>query len=264
MSNIYAPYKDIGERIKKLRKENKMTQEELSAQMEVCRKNVIEWEKGTRLTLPFEDMIKLCCLFGCDIGYLLGEYDTKRHEAADVQKIIGLSEKAINVLQKHHFYEQKFNREVIEFLNIVIESKDFVNWALAGMDYIMESALKQRDVKLLKDQQQEANKWLEKNAPHEEPYSEEFINNKKLLGIDIDIYSSKKLKPLKDEAYKLTKDFDKLIENLVNDSKNQERAIELNESRCKLPIGFLHEDWGDLELLKPKKLPTGYDDGAGI
>ena len=43
----------------------------------------------------FEDMLKMCEVFDCELGYLLGEFDCKTREATDIQAKTGLSEKAI-------------------------------------------------------------------------------------------------------------------------------------------------------------------------
>mgnify|MGYP000136342223 CR=1 FL=1 len=52
----------------------------------------------TELTLF--TLYRLCEIFECDIGYLLGEYPTKKRDTADVQKVTGLSEKSIETLKR--------------------------------------------------------------------------------------------------------------------------------------------------------------------
>lgn len=51
----------------------------------------------TELTLF--TLYRLCEILECDIGYLLGEYPTKKRDTADVQKVTGLSEKSIETLK---------------------------------------------------------------------------------------------------------------------------------------------------------------------
>ncbi|MCL1859101.1 MAG: helix-turn-helix domain-containing protein [Oscillospiraceae bacterium] len=90
----------VGEKIKTLRKEKKWSQDELAEKLEwKSRQTVSEWEKG-HFTLPVDELIKMCNLFDCDIGYLMGEYETKKHIAADVQEVTGLSEETIKNLIK--------------------------------------------------------------------------------------------------------------------------------------------------------------------
>ena len=46
----------------------------------------------------WQHISKLCEIFGCDIGYLMGEHTTLRHVAADIQDVTGLSEAVSNKL----------------------------------------------------------------------------------------------------------------------------------------------------------------------
>ena len=50
--------------------------------------------------ISFKHISKLLEMFECDIGYLMGEYPTKRRVASDIQNETGLSEKAIEALFK--------------------------------------------------------------------------------------------------------------------------------------------------------------------
>ena len=58
--------------------------------------NIENGESEIKLAYVFE----LCKPFNCDIGYLLGEYPTKRRVSADVQEVTGLSEISIEYLLK--------------------------------------------------------------------------------------------------------------------------------------------------------------------
>ena len=67
------------------------------------------------------DCVKLCNLFNCDIGHLLGEYETKKHIAADIQNETGLSEKAIDILKKNKRYAP--TNSLISTLSFLIEQE---------------------------------------------------------------------------------------------------------------------------------------------
>ena len=56
-------------------------------------------ENGKR-ALQFKHIPKLCEIFDCDVGYLFGEYPTKKRDTADIQEATGLSEKSIETLKK--------------------------------------------------------------------------------------------------------------------------------------------------------------------
>ena len=54
-------------------------------------------ENGKSEIKPYY-IFKLCEIFDCDIGYLFGEYPTKKRVSADVQEVTGLSELSIEYL----------------------------------------------------------------------------------------------------------------------------------------------------------------------
>ena len=75
----------IGIRIKKARKESKLTQikfAELLNLSEHSRQTVSKWETGAQVP-SVVDLIKMCEIFDCEIGYLLGEFDCKTKEDSD-------------------------------------------------------------------------------------------------------------------------------------------------------------------------------------
>lgn len=62
-------------RLKQLRKESKITQEQLADYLGVDQSMVTKIENGTR-SLNVSLIEKICNLFGCSEAYLLGEDDT--------------------------------------------------------------------------------------------------------------------------------------------------------------------------------------------
>lgn len=64
------------------------------------RTTIRKWERGDVLP-PLEHLLKMCELFGCELGYLLGEYDLPTRSATDIQKETGLSLMAIEQLRHH-------------------------------------------------------------------------------------------------------------------------------------------------------------------
>lgn len=61
----------VGERIKWLRRKNKMTQEQLAFVIGVTRRTVVNWERG-KTCICFSDAIKVCRKFGCTLDQLIG------------------------------------------------------------------------------------------------------------------------------------------------------------------------------------------------
>lgn len=96
---ILINFTEVGNRIRDCREEIKYSQEQLALELEYASRQTIgKWENGD-ITANIDDFIKLCNIFNCDMGYLLGEFDTKRHIVADVQEVTGLSEAAIETLK---------------------------------------------------------------------------------------------------------------------------------------------------------------------
>lgn len=62
------------------------------------RTTIHKWERGIVLP-PLEHLAKMCDLFGCELGYLLGEFDLPTRTETDIQKATGLSYKAIHKLR---------------------------------------------------------------------------------------------------------------------------------------------------------------------
>ena len=89
----------IGERIKQARKAKGHTQETLAGQVEVDSTTVASWENGPN-TPRIRTLLKLCNLFECDLGHLVGEYPEYTRQAADVHAEIGLSTEAVEQLRQ--------------------------------------------------------------------------------------------------------------------------------------------------------------------
>ncbi|MGN1343012.1 MAG: helix-turn-helix domain-containing protein [Traorella sp.] len=62
-------------RLKQLRKESKITQEQLAKYLDVDQTMITKLENGTR-SLNVTLIEKICNLFGCSDAYLMGEDDT--------------------------------------------------------------------------------------------------------------------------------------------------------------------------------------------
>lgn len=77
---------------------------------------VSKWESGN--TSPsLEKLLILCKLYGCDLGYFIGEYDCKTRKNTDIKAETGLSENAIKQLRA----DKAFKGSRIQALNALIE-----------------------------------------------------------------------------------------------------------------------------------------------
>lgn len=90
----------VGERIKKERNRDnhKLTLDELAAQINVARQTISRWEQGKGIGPTVLDLQRMCDVFGCDYGYLIGDYECRTRKATDIRDETGLSELAIDNL----------------------------------------------------------------------------------------------------------------------------------------------------------------------
>lgn len=94
-------FQEIGDRIRNLRKASKKNQDDLvDALREVgaptSRNTISGIENGDGDKLSLEILLGCCRLFGCDMGYLMGEYgDCKTRDNQFIHDQTGLSEKSI-------------------------------------------------------------------------------------------------------------------------------------------------------------------------
>ena len=98
---------EIGRRIKSERiryKEThgkKLSQEQLLWMLDLSESStpyLRKWEKGEAMP-SLKQLCQMSEIFGCDVGYLLADYDQRTRDAADVCHITGLSERAVARLE---------------------------------------------------------------------------------------------------------------------------------------------------------------------
>lgn len=93
---------EFRKRLARERKRAKLTQEALADKLSELgygkgQSAISEWEKKERLP-DIETVFALSKIFGCDCGYLLGDYDERTHDSMDICKATGLSEETVNLL----------------------------------------------------------------------------------------------------------------------------------------------------------------------
>ena len=98
--------KNMNERLKYLRKESKITQEQLAKFLSVDQSMITKLENGTR-SFSITMVDKICSLFGCSEEFLMGESDdyislnfafrSTGIEAEDLESIAAVNKIAINL-----------------------------------------------------------------------------------------------------------------------------------------------------------------------
>lgn len=146
MSEVVKIFNDIGlgKQIQEERKRKGLSLEELGDMIDVSRQTLSRWEKGEGVGPTTFELLKLCKIFECDYGFLVGEYDCRTREATDIQNATGLSEKAIERLIFLHLLNDE---ETISFISALIIDPYF---ATAIQDFNLaksfENGCKARDI----------------------------------------------------------------------------------------------------------------------
>lgn len=93
-SKLYA-------RLRELRKEHGYSQESLAEELGVNSQAVKAWEKPKGGSDPkLKNLLAMCELYDCDLDFLIGRIETRKHDIKTVCEITGLSEKAVEKLTK--------------------------------------------------------------------------------------------------------------------------------------------------------------------
>ena len=132
---IRYDWKRIGQRIKKERDAAKLSQSQLMDKIGRSPESyrvLSRWEKGTAKP-EFRDMVELCNVFDCELGYLLCEYECKTRETTDIQEATGLLETAIEKLNQMSIND-KYNWQ-ISTLNSLILCEKFRYFVAVITDY---------------------------------------------------------------------------------------------------------------------------------
>ncbi len=122
MINYEQRAKEIGTRIKKGRLALALKPKKFLPKIymsESSTKTLANWESGEKIP-DLTTLARMSDLFGCDIGYLLGDYDEKHHSTADVSKQTGLSGNAVEKIA----YMNCFGAIPVEILSRIILQSD--------------------------------------------------------------------------------------------------------------------------------------------
>ena len=98
-------FQEIAERIRELRKSKNLSQDGLidllsEHGLKIGRNTISSIENGVESAYTFAFLKTISKVFNCDIGYILGEYEEKTQEVHQMCLATGLSEKAIEKIQK--------------------------------------------------------------------------------------------------------------------------------------------------------------------
>lgn len=113
----------VGERIRRARKEAGFTQARFANDLNMSEeslKTIGRWEKGEQ-TPKLDVLMKMCEIFKCEAGYLLGEFPLPTREKTDIQEATGLSQKAIDKILEI----KQENPNIFPYLDQIISHDEF-------------------------------------------------------------------------------------------------------------------------------------------
>ena len=117
---------DVGQRIKEERLKNGYKrQDDLCEELHIGRNTLSAWENG-KANIELSDLIKLCELFNCEVGYLLCEYDTPYRVQSDISEQTQLSTKAIENIMKSKDSHKRLFGNGKNSLDALLSSDDFI------------------------------------------------------------------------------------------------------------------------------------------
>lgn len=105
------------EGFKHARKKAGYTQKSFAKEFNISIETVKNWEQGRNVP-EIDTLEKLCNFFHCNIDFLLGNIECKTHDMQFIHDNTGLSEKAIQILQKLKC--SSFGRRLLASLEILI------------------------------------------------------------------------------------------------------------------------------------------------
>lgn len=114
--------KMIAERIKELRKEQKLSRERLESDCNLPIQSIKRIEMGNMSKIDVNDLCSIAEYFSVDIDYLLGRQDSPLRSVSDVSDVTGLSYEAANILSSFG----KMNQTEIDTLSAMICSPLFL------------------------------------------------------------------------------------------------------------------------------------------
>ena len=130
--------KALGERIQQTRKETKISQRELAEHINRKREYISRIETG-KTEPDLTDLLGMCDIFHCELGFLLGEpeYKAKTHAVTDICRVTGLSQKAVDNLINTYRTNTSvtYTNITLEYGKLAMTAKrdprrDFVNYFL--------------------------------------------------------------------------------------------------------------------------------------
>lgn len=159
------------------------------------RQTVARWESG-KVQPCLDDLLKMCEIFNCELGYLLCEYDCKTRTSTDICEAINISEEALDNLTK---IKSSNFREILHTFSKIIENEKFFELLCAIHCHIAQ--IKHGNINLNNESCQNIAKYLNCNDSDVKKYldsSAKFMIQQTLMKIiDDTIHGNNIKKPMR-------------------------------------------------------------------
>lgn len=142
--------KEIGKRIQMLRIAKGLKQAEFLRELfmsETSLKSLRNWENGDVLP-ELDTLIRMADVFGCDIGYLLCDYNEINRDVADICKATGFNSFAAHNIQNLDFVVG--NRHFAQFENGTLSKRYILSQVIAD-ERIIQVLIAAKQAKTLKN-----------------------------------------------------------------------------------------------------------------
>lgn len=137
-SKTYIEYFDcLPENLRRIRKENGLTQEQL-AEKAGCKRDTINKIENNNRIPEFETIINICKVLGCSVDSLTGHDACKTHDVQGVHDYTGLSEKAIEIMHSKDFdiWKAQLLSMLLTESNILDRISDYWHLTKTSLDFV--------------------------------------------------------------------------------------------------------------------------------
>lgn len=128
----------FSKKMKKLRKEAELTQQELADQMGMDLKTISNLENGKMITAPkFDTIAKLCNILNCDPSYLLTDTDYTKNIYKKIYEMTGLTEKTVKALEtiNNEISKDFPSGNIMIMLNLLLSDYEIVKDDIEGDEF---------------------------------------------------------------------------------------------------------------------------------
>jgi len=108
--NFLRLYMEFAERLKTLRKQEKLTQVQIAEKLEISQQAYAAWERGNKKPTQ-ENLVKIAQVLNVSVDYLVGNSEEKIDELDNIELLFRMNSKGLTEEEK-----EIFKKELIEFM----------------------------------------------------------------------------------------------------------------------------------------------------